>query len=41
MIRYLVVDNIQHLKFEDAQKTIFLEYEESNKLVDFLESNEI
>ena len=41
IIKYLVVDNIQHLKLEDTQKTIFLEQEESNKLVDYLEQNEL
>jgi hypothetical protein len=29
------------LKIDDSQKTIFLELEESHKLVDYLEGNEM
>jgi hypothetical protein len=41
LIRYLLIDNIQNLKLEDAQKTIFLEGDEAHKFIDFLESTEL
>lgn len=41
IIRYLVSDNIQVLKTDDSQKTIFLEGDEANKLIDYLEQNEL
>jgi len=37
----LMADNIQYLKTEESQKTIFLEGEEANKLIDYLEQNEL
>ena len=41
LVKCLLIENIQHLKLEDNQKTIFLEGEEANKLIDFLETNEL
>jgi hypothetical protein len=37
IIKYLLTDNIQYLKTDDTQKTIFLEGEEANKLIDYME----
>lgn len=37
IVKYLMTDNIQYLKTEESQKTIFLEGDEANKLIDYLE----
>lgn len=37
LIKYLLIDNIQFLKTEDSQKTIPLEGNDADKLIDYLE----
>lgn len=37
IIKYLLTDNIHYLRTEDTQKTIFLEGDEANKLIDYME----
>ncbi len=41
LIKYLLTENIQHLKTEDSQKTIAVEGPEADKIIDYLEANEL
>ena len=41
IIKYLFTDNIQLLKNEDSQKTISLESQDHEKVIDYLEVNDL
>jgi hypothetical protein len=41
IIKFLLTDNIQSLKTDDQQKTIALEGAEADKLIDYLEANDL
>jgi len=41
LVKFLLIDNINSLKLEDTQKTIFLEGEEASSFIDYLEQNEV
>ena len=41
IVRFLLTENVHQLKTEETQKTIFLEGDDANKLIDYLEQHEV